>query len=55
VREAAADPEVMARLAALGIDPPAPGVMTSAGFAAYLREEVAKAKRAIEIAGLKPE
>jgi tripartite-type tricarboxylate transporter receptor subunit TctC len=55
VRAALTEPEVQARLASLGVDPPGPAELTTAGFGAYIAEEIAKAKRAIEIAGLKPE
>ena len=42
-------------MASLGVDPPGSAELTTAGFGAYIAEEIAKAKRAIEIAGLKPE
>ncbi len=55
VAAAAAEPEVRARLAAFGADPPTEAELTTRGFAAFLQNELAKARRAIEIAGLKPE
>jgi len=55
IAAAAADPEVQARLASLGIDLPAPAELTTEGFRAYLQAEIDKAKRAIALAGLKPE
>ena len=53
--EAAADPEVLARLASFGADPPTGAELTTPGVAAFLEGEVAKARRAIAVAGLKPE
>lgn len=55
VAAAAAEPELRARLAAFGADPPTPAELTTPGAAAFLQNELAKARRAIEIAGLKPE
>jgi tripartite-type tricarboxylate transporter receptor subunit TctC len=53
--EAAADPEIRARLASFGADPPTPAELTTPHLEAFLQGELAKARRAIEIAGLKPE
>jgi tripartite-type tricarboxylate transporter receptor subunit TctC len=55
IAEAAADPEVLARLASFGADPPKGPELTTPGVARFLEGEVMKARRAIEIAGLKPE
>jgi tripartite-type tricarboxylate transporter receptor subunit TctC len=55
ISEAAADPEVLARLASFGADPPKGPELTTPGVAAFLRGEMDKARRAIAIAGLKPE
>jgi tripartite-type tricarboxylate transporter receptor subunit TctC len=55
IAEAAADPEVLARLASFGADPPRGPELTTPGVASFLEGEVMKARRAIEIAGLKPE
>ncbi len=53
--EAAADPDVLARLLSFGADPPTPAELTTPGFRALLEGEVTKARRAISIAGLRPE
>ena len=55
IAEAAADPEVLARLASFGADPPTRAELTTPGVAAFLQDELAKARRAIAIAGLQPE
>jgi tripartite-type tricarboxylate transporter receptor subunit TctC len=55
IAEAVADPEVQVRLASFGADPPTAAELTTSGMAAFLEGEVAKARRAIAIAGLKPE
>jgi tripartite-type tricarboxylate transporter receptor subunit TctC len=55
IAEAAADPEVLARLASFGADPPKGPELTTVGVARFLEGEVMKARRAIEIAGLKPD
>jgi tripartite-type tricarboxylate transporter receptor subunit TctC len=55
IGEAAADPEIRARLASFGAEPPTPAELTTSGIAEFLQGELAKARRAIEIAGLKPE
>ncbi|MFC7738381.1 Bug family tripartite tricarboxylate transporter substrate binding protein [Roseomonas sp. GCM10028921] len=55
IAAAAADPEVLARLDALGNNPPTGPELTTPGGVAFLQGEVAKARRAIAIAGLKPE
>lgn len=52
---AAADPDVLARLRSFGADPPTPAELTTPGFMALLRADQAKARRAIQIAGLRPE
>jgi hypothetical protein len=46
---------VQERLVALGAEPPAEAELTTAGLAAFLQGEIARARRAIELAGLKPE
>lgn len=53
--EAAADPEVLARLASFGADPPTGAELTTPGVAVFLQGELGKARRAIAIAGLQPE
>jgi len=55
ITDAVADPELRAKLLSFGADPPTPAQLTTAGSAAYLQGEVAKARRAIAIAGLQPE
>jgi tripartite-type tricarboxylate transporter receptor subunit TctC len=55
IAEAASDPGVLARLAAFGADPPTGPELTTPGVAAFLQGELAKARRAIAIAGLQPE
>ena len=55
IAEAARDPGVLARLASFGADPPTGPELTTPGVAAFLQGELAKARRAIAIAGLKPE
>lgn len=55
IAEAALDPDVLARLASFGADPPVGAELTTAGVAAFLQGELAKARRAIAIAGLRPE
>ena len=49
------DPGVGVRLAALGADLAGPAERTPAGFTAFLAAEAVKARRAAELAGLKPE
>ena len=53
--EAAADPELAARLLSFGADGPTPAELTTPGFRALLEGEFTKARRAIAIAGLRPE
>lgn len=53
--EAAADPDVAARLFSFGADVPMPAELTTPGFRALLEGEFIKARRAISIAGLRPE
>ncbi|MBX6375566.1 MAG: tripartite tricarboxylate transporter substrate binding protein [Acetobacteraceae bacterium] len=53
--EAVKETEVQERLASFGADPPTAEELTTAGVAAFLQQELAKARRAIAIAGLKPE
>lgn len=55
ITEAAADPDVLARLASFGAEPPVGDDLSTPGIVAYLQGEMAKARRAIEIAGLRPE
>jgi tripartite-type tricarboxylate transporter receptor subunit TctC len=55
IAEAAADPEILARLLSFGADPPTAAELTTPGFAALLQVELEKARRAIAIAGLRPE
>ncbi|HEY4252896.1 MAG TPA: tripartite tricarboxylate transporter substrate binding protein [Roseomonas sp.] len=55
ITEAASDPEILVRLASFGAEPPAGDDLTTPGIQAYLQGEMAKARRAIEIAGLHPE
>ena len=55
IAEAASDPGVLARLASFGAAPPTGPELTTPGVAAFLQGELAKARRAIAIAGLKPE
>lgn len=55
IAEAVADPEIRARLASFSADPPPVVELATAGMAAFLQGEVAKARRAIAIAGLKPD
>jgi tripartite-type tricarboxylate transporter receptor subunit TctC len=55
VAEAAAYPEVLARLASFGTDRPKGPELTTPGVAAFLQGKLAKARHAIEIAGIKPE
>jgi tripartite-type tricarboxylate transporter receptor subunit TctC len=52
---ALAEPETQAKLQAIGAEVATPEQQTPAGFAAYLEAEIAKARRGVEIAGLKPE
>ncbi len=52
---ALADPTVQARLVSLGATPASGPDATAAGFAAFLHEELSRARRAAELAGLKPE
>lgn len=53
--EAAADPDVAARLLSFGATAPLPAELTTPGFRALLEGEFTKARRAISIAGLRPE
>jgi tripartite-type tricarboxylate transporter receptor subunit TctC len=53
--EAAADPDVAARLLSFGATAPLPAELTTPGFRALLEGEFTKARRAIAIAGLRPE
>ena len=53
--EAAADPDVAARLLSFGATAPMPAELTTPGFRALLEGEFTKARRAIAIAGLRPE
>ncbi|NKE44036.1 tripartite tricarboxylate transporter substrate binding protein [Roseomonas frigidaquae] len=55
VGEAARDPEIRARLDSFSVTPPTPEELTTDHLARFLQGELAKARRAIEIAGLKPE
>ncbi|MBP0495514.1 Bug family tripartite tricarboxylate transporter substrate binding protein [Pararoseomonas indoligenes] len=55
ISAAAADPEVLARLEAIGNNPPTGAELTTPGTVAFLQGELAKARQAIAIAGLKPE
>lgn len=55
ISAAAAEPEVLARLASLGNNPPTGPELTTPGVTALLQGELAKARRAIAIAGLRPE
>jgi tripartite-type tricarboxylate transporter receptor subunit TctC len=55
IAAATRDADVAARLAGFAADLPSAEELTTPGFAAYLRTEAAKARRAIAIAGLKPE
>jgi tripartite-type tricarboxylate transporter receptor subunit TctC len=55
IAEAAADPKILARLASFGAAPPVGDDLTTPGIVAYLQGEMAKARRAIAIAGLQPE
>ncbi|WP_458098051.1 Bug family tripartite tricarboxylate transporter substrate binding protein [Roseomonas sp. WA12] len=55
ITAAASDPDVLARLAALGNEPPTGPELTTLGVSAFLQGELAKARRAVEIAGLRPE
>jgi tripartite-type tricarboxylate transporter receptor subunit TctC len=50
-----AEPAVQARLASLGAVAASGAEATPEGFAGFLREELAQARRAAELAGLKPE
>ncbi|WP_043829804.1 Bug family tripartite tricarboxylate transporter substrate binding protein [Muricoccus aerilatus] len=49
------DPAVTERLAALGAEPASPQQQTPAGTADFLRNEITRSRRAIELAGIKPE
>jgi tripartite-type tricarboxylate transporter receptor subunit TctC len=51
---AMAEPAVISRVAEVGAIPGSPAQQTPAGFAAFLREELAKARRAAQLAGLQP-
>ena len=55
VADADANTDVRARLEALGAEMATPEQQTPAGFLAYLEAEIAKARRAVALAGLKPE
>ncbi|MCS6892557.1 MAG: tripartite tricarboxylate transporter substrate binding protein [Rhodovarius sp.] len=55
VGEAAAEPEIRQRLIGMSVTPPRPEELTTDHLARFLQEELAKARRAIEIAGLRPE
>jgi tripartite-type tricarboxylate transporter receptor subunit TctC len=55
VGEAARDPDIRARLLSFSVNPPTPEELTTDHLARFLQGELAKARRAIEIAGLKPE
>jgi tripartite-type tricarboxylate transporter receptor subunit TctC len=55
VGAAAADADIRARLLSMAADPPAGDELTTPGVAAFLRRELAKARQAIAIAGLRPE
>jgi tripartite-type tricarboxylate transporter receptor subunit TctC len=50
-----AEPAVQARLASLGAVAASGAEVTPAGFSEFLREELARARHAAELAGLKPE
>jgi tripartite-type tricarboxylate transporter receptor subunit TctC len=52
---ALAEAETRAKLQALGAEVATPAQQTQAGFVAYLEAEIAKARRGVQIAGLKPE
>ena len=49
------DRAVTERLAALGAEPAGPAQQTPAGTAAFLRNEITRSRRAIDLAGIKPE
>jgi tripartite-type tricarboxylate transporter receptor subunit TctC len=49
------DSAVLERLSVMGAVPATPEQRTPAGAAAYLNTEIARARRAIELAGIKPE
>lgn len=53
--ESMAVPEIAARIAQVGAVPATPEQATPAGFARFLAAELAAARRAVELAGLKPE
>ncbi|MEI6159857.1 MAG: tripartite tricarboxylate transporter substrate binding protein [Roseococcus sp.] len=53
--EAASDPDIRARLLSFAATPPMPAELTTPGFRALLEGEFIKARRAIAIAGLRPE
>lgn len=55
IGEAAQDPDIRARLLSFSVNPPTPEELTTDHLARFLQGELAKARRAIEIAGLKPE
>lgn len=55
IGEAANDPEIRARLLSFSVTPPTPAELTTDHLARFLQGELAKARRAIQIAGLKPE
>lgn len=55
VAEAMQDAEIRTRMAGFGAELPPAAELTTAGFAAFLAGEKAKAQRAIALAGLKPE
>ncbi|MGK7870258.1 Bug family tripartite tricarboxylate transporter substrate binding protein [Falsiroseomonas sp. E2-1-a20] len=54
ISDAANDPEVRARLLSFSVNPPTPEELTTDHLARFLQGELAKARRAIAIAGLKP-
>lgn len=55
VGAAAQDSDIRARLASFSVTPPTPEELTTDHLARFLQGELAKAQRAIAIAGLKPE
>jgi tripartite-type tricarboxylate transporter receptor subunit TctC len=55
IGEAANDPDIRARLLSFSVNPPTPEELTTDHLARFLQGELAKARRAIAIAGLKPE
>lgn len=50
-----AEPPIQARMTELGLQVAAPAEVSPAFFGSFLREELATARRAVEIAGLRPE